>query len=193
MYNFRFKGIHHAAMVTPDMETTIRFWRDLMGLRMVLGMGEEDRRMYFFEVAPNNFLSFFEWPEVERAPYKVPGVPVKGPFIFDHISFGLETEDEMWNLAERLIAAGFFVSNVMDHGFVKAFYTYDPNGIPLEFCVENKEINVRERPLMLDESPPPIAQEGPEPDPSRWPTPEKEGSPDERIILPGRGKKRFMM
>jgi len=192
MTSYRFTGIHHVALVTGDMETTVRFWRDLLGLKLALCMGEEGRRMYFFEVSENNFLSFFEWPGVERTSYKVPGVPVKGPFLFDHLSLGLENDDLLWDLAESLIAAGFFVSNVMDHGFVKAFYTYDPNGIPLEFCVEDKDINVRERPLMLDENAPPTALEGPEPDPTRWPTPDKEQNPDERIVLPGRGKKRFM-
>lgn len=192
MEGFRFTGTHHVALVTGDMETTVRFWRDLLGLRLVLGMGEDGRRMYFFQVTDKNFLSFFEWPGVERVPYKVPGAPVTGPIFFDHLSFAMDTDDELWNLAERLIAAGFFVSNVMDHGFVKAFYTYDPNGIPLEFCVENKDIDIRNHPLMLDDNPPPIALEGSEPDPTRWPTPEKEGSRDERVVLPGRGKKRFM-
>jgi len=97
--------------------------------------------------------------------------------------------EELRNLAERLIAAGSFVSNVMDHGMVKAFYTYDPNGIPIEFCVE--EIDLRSNPRMLDEEPSDTAKEGFLPDPHRWPTPDEDSRPDERIVLPGKGKKRF--
>ena len=192
MYDFTFTGIHHTALVTGDMETTVRYWRDLLGMRLVLTLGEEGQRLYFFEVSENNYLSFFEWPGVERMTYKVPGVPVTGEFSFDHISLGLASEDDLWNLAERLIAGGFFVSNVMDHGFLKAFYTYDPNGIPIEFCVDDPAIDPRAEPRILDDDPSPTALEGPEPDHSRWPTPEKERNKDERIVIPGKGKKRFM-
>ncbi|MCI5193697.1 MAG: VOC family protein [Candidatus Electrothrix sp. AU1_5] len=45
-----FRGIHHLAMVTADMEATIRFWRDLIGLRLIHGFGEVDFRQYFFEI-----------------------------------------------------------------------------------------------------------------------------------------------
>jgi len=189
MYNFSFKGIHHVALATNDMDTTVRFWRDLLGMRIVLTMGEDGRRMYFLEVSGVNMLAFFEWPEVERVEKKPPGVPVTGPFMMDHISFQLGSMDELWNLADRLIAAGFFVSNVMDHGMVKAFYTFDPNGIPIEFCVE--QMDLRSKPRQLDEEPSDTALEGLEPDPSRWPSPQGESRPDERIVLPGKGRKRF--
>jgi len=191
MYKFRFKGMHHVAMATNDIDTTVRFWRDLLGMRLVLAAGGDGRRMYFFEVSDETFLAFFEWPEVERVEKKPPGAPVKGPFAMDHISFALGSMDELWNLAERLIAAGFFVSNVMDHGLVRAFYTFDPNGISIEFCVESEEMDLRKKPMLLDEDPSDTALEGPEPDSTRWPTPPEESRPDERIILPGRGRRWF--
>jgi len=72
---------------------------------------------------------------------------------------------------------------------VKAFYTFDPNGIPIEFCVE--QIDLRKKPRQLDEEPSDTALEGLEPDPSRWPSPQGESRPDERIVLPGKGRKRF--
>jgi len=191
MYNFRFKGFHHIALATGDIDTTVRYWRDLLGMRIVLGLGEPRRRMYFFEISETSLIAFFEWPGLERVPYKVPGEPVEGPYVFDHISFWLESMDDLWELAERLIAGGFFVSNVMDHGFVKAFYTFDPNGIPIEFCVENEELDVRGRPRVLDEDPPETVREGLDPDPKRWPRPDKPSDPDDRIVLPGRGRKKY--
>lgn len=33
----KFNGINHLAMVTGDMDMTIRFWRDLLGMRLVAG------------------------------------------------------------------------------------------------------------------------------------------------------------
>jgi len=63
------------------------------------------------------------------------GRPVRGPFIFDHVSFGVETEEELWELKDKLKAAGFEVSDVIDHGFIHSIYSFDPNGIPIEFSV----------------------------------------------------------
>ena len=83
-----FTGINHLAMVTGDMDATIRFWRDLLGMRLVAGLGKPGFRHYFFEISAQDMIAFFEWPEVEKIPLKDHGVPVKGPFAFDHISFG---------------------------------------------------------------------------------------------------------
>jgi catechol 2,3-dioxygenase-like lactoylglutathione lyase family enzyme len=33
----RFNGVNHLAMATGDMDTTIRYWRDLLGMRLVAG------------------------------------------------------------------------------------------------------------------------------------------------------------
>ena len=35
----RYTGINHLAMATADMDATIRFWRDLLGMRLVAGLG----------------------------------------------------------------------------------------------------------------------------------------------------------
>ena len=37
------------------------------------------------------------------------GRPVSGPFIFDHVSFGVDQEDDLWELKDRLEAVGFEV------------------------------------------------------------------------------------
>jgi len=68
-------------------------------------------------------------------PEKDNGKPVKGSFIFDHVSFGVETEEKLWALKEKLDAAGFEVSDVIDHGFIHSIYSFDPNGLPIEFSV----------------------------------------------------------
>jgi len=45
------------------MDNTVRFWRDLLGMRIVLTMGEDGRRMYFLEVSGANMSAYFESPE----------------------------------------------------------------------------------------------------------------------------------
>jgi len=57
----KFNGINHLAMATDDMDMTIHFWRDLIGVRLVAGLGNGKYRYYFFELAPHDMIAFFEW------------------------------------------------------------------------------------------------------------------------------------
>lgn len=187
----RFKGINHLAMATGDMDRTIRFWRDLLGMRLVAGLGQPGYRHYFFEISENDLLAFFEWPDVEPVEEKDHGYPVKGPVVFDHISFGVENEDQLWELKDRLETAGFPVSGMIDHGFIRSIYTWDPNGIPIEFSVDVEDVDVRGKPQIRDKQPTEMAQEGPDPVPERWPEPKRFTPPAERKVFPGAGSELF--
>lgn len=102
----RFNGVNHLAMATGDMDRTIRFWRDLLGMRLVAGLGKPGYRHYFFQLSDMDLVAFFEWPGVKPMSEKNHGSPVQGPFIFDHVSFGVETEEDLWELKDKLEAAG---------------------------------------------------------------------------------------
>ena len=90
----RYKGVNHLALATGDMAATIRFWRDLLGLRLVGGLGKPGYRHYFFELGPHDYIAFFEWPGIEPLEEKDHGVPVTGPHAFDHLSMGVEEQDD---------------------------------------------------------------------------------------------------
>ncbi len=188
---YKLTGLNHLALVTQDMDKTIHFWRDLLGMRLVVGLGSPGYRQYFFEISENDLVAFFEWPDVEPVPYKRHGDPVSGPFMFDHVSFGVEKEEDLWELADKLAEADFPVSDVIDHGFIHSIYTYDPNRIPLEFSHNVKGVDIRKNPLMADKAPPPAALEGPDPVPGWWPEVEEPTPEDERIITPGEGSGMF--
>jgi catechol 2,3-dioxygenase-like lactoylglutathione lyase family enzyme len=113
-----FTGFHHCAFATGDMDMTVRWWRDLLGLRLVYATGEPGYRQYFFEVSPDSLVSFFEWPEVRKIKPKTHGAPAKGPLAFDHVCIGVEDEEALWDISARLAAAEQPVSDVIDHGFV---------------------------------------------------------------------------
>jgi catechol 2,3-dioxygenase-like lactoylglutathione lyase family enzyme len=182
-----YTGIHHLAMVTGDMDGTIRFWRDLLGMRLIAGLGSRGYRHYFFEICGRDMIAFFEWPDVQPIPEKDHGVPVKGPFAFDHIAFGVDGEAALWDLKDRLEAAGFWVSEVIDHGFIHSVYTFDPNRIPIEFSCPVSAVDLRKSPKMLDRHAGPIAREGPEPRPEAWPPVTRATPADQRMVFPGEG------
>lgn len=165
----KYTGINHLAMATEDMDRTILFWRDLLEMRMIAGLGEPGFRHYFFEIAANDVIAFFEWDGVEAAAPRVHGTPVKGPFLFDHVSFGVENNDNLWELKDKLVAAGFPCTDVKDHGFIHSVYAHDPNGIPIEFSWQVDGIDIHKNPILADSLPSEIAKEGAEPQPARWP------------------------
>ena len=182
----KFNGINHLAMATGDMDRTIRFWRDLLGMRLVAGLGRAGFRHYFFEISDTDLIAFFEWTGVEAVSEKPHGAPVKGPFIFDHVSFGVEEKEHLWELRDRLEAAGYEVSETIDHGFIYSIYTHDPNGIPIEFSWNVEGVDIRGRPTMIDREASAVTREGAEPQPGHWPEP-KGSPPEEYAVRPGAG------
>jgi len=178
-------------MATGDMDRTIRFWRDLLGMRLVAGLGRRGYRHYFFQISDTDLLAFFEWPNVEPVADKEHGSPVSGPFIFDHVSFGVDSEDDLWEMKDRLEAAGFEVSDVIDHGFIHSIYAHDPNGIPIEFSHNVDAIDIRTELQMKDEAPSELALEGAEPKPEIWPEVTRRTPESERVVYPGAGSELF--
>jgi catechol 2,3-dioxygenase-like lactoylglutathione lyase family enzyme len=187
----RYSGVNHLAMATGNMDGTIRFWRDLLGMRMVAGIGQPGYRHYFFEISDRDMIAFFEWPGIVPAPEKEHGRPTSGPFMFDHVSFGLESIDDLWALKDRISAAGIWVSEVIDHGFIHSIYTFDPNGIPIEFSKPVENIDLRGNPFMADRDPVKTALEGPEPLYEAWPAVKKPTPRGERTVYLGAGSELF--
>jgi catechol 2,3-dioxygenase-like lactoylglutathione lyase family enzyme len=185
MDTVRYTGINHLAMVTNDMDATIRFWRDFLGMRLVAGLGTDRYRHYFFEISAQDMIAFFEWPDVENIPEKDHGVPVKGPFAFDHVSIGVESDKELRELKDRFENADMWVSEIIDHGFIHSIYAFDPNNIPIEFSAPVPGVDVRSKPRMMDRHPSIVAREGSDPVSERWPSSTKQR--DHRVY-PGEGR-----
>jgi len=185
----KYTGINHIALAAKDMDITIRFWRDLLGMRLVAGLGGPGSRQYFFEVADNCMISFFQWPDVEPVPDRDPGTPVKGPFSFDHICIELPGDEELLALKDRLEAADMWVTEIMDNGFIHSLFSTDPNNIQLEFCYRVKGVNLSAHPRMIDDAPSSITREGSEPLFNKWPSVDNPTLPEERKIYPGVLKK----
>ena len=187
----KFNGVNHLAMATGDMDKTIRFWRDLLGMRLVAGLGQPGYRHYFFQISDTDLIAFFEWRGVEPVAKKEHGRPVSGPFTFDHVCFGVETEDDLWLLKDRLEAAGFPTSDVIDHGFIHSIYAHDPNGIPIEFSHNVTGVDIRKRPQMRDKAPSRTTLEGAEPQSGIWPKVTTPTPESKRVVYLGAGSELF--
>lgn len=186
-----YTGINHLALATRDLESTIRFWRDLLGFRMILGYGYKGYKQYFFEISPHDMIAFFEWDCVESLTPKDHGAPVCAPFGFDHVSLGVGSEKDLRELKDRFEAADIWVSEVVDHGFILSVYSFDPNNIPVEFSTYAKGIDIRKNPVFRDSAPCPAASLGSEPVKGHWPEPVRMTPESEWVSYPGDGKKLF--
>lgn len=127
------RGINHLALVTPDMDATVRFWHGALGARLVATLAVGPMRHYFFQIGPQNTVAFFEWSNADITTYQKPaGIPPDFPTQFDHVSFNVADEDALHHLQDRLRASRVEVTEVVDHGFLHSIYFNDPNGIALE-------------------------------------------------------------
>ena len=158
------QGINHLALVTDDMDTTVRFWHGVLGASLVGTTATPEFRHYFFRIGEANTVAFFEYagtgvPRVE----KVAGVFDARTAQFDHLSLNVGDETALLALQERLRSFGCEVTEVIDHLVVHSIYFSDPNGIALEascWMIDPTEAPVDYAgPLFADPDPVPAVQE----------------------------------
>ena len=55
------RGINHLALITTDMDATVRFYHGVLGARVVATVGTPEFRHYFFDFGPQCTVAFFEY------------------------------------------------------------------------------------------------------------------------------------
>ncbi len=132
------RGFHHLALVTPDLDATIRFYRDVLGLvvAFVAPATEMHGRhaMIAVDGGEGSFLHFFEQPNAAIHPY-----PLATGLVFPrelgalhHVALALPDEAAGLALRARLHGLGLPVTEVMDQGPVRDVLFLDNNGLLLE-------------------------------------------------------------
>lgn len=126
-------GLNHLALVTTDMDATVRFWHQVLGAEIVATVATPAFKHYFFRVGDAQTIAFFQYLDQELETFAKPaGVPYEHASQFDHLSLGLPDEQALEDLRGRLQAYGCEVTEVVDHGFIRSIYFSDPTGIALE-------------------------------------------------------------
>lgn len=127
------QGLNHLALITNDMDATVRFWHGVMGAPLVATIGTDTFRHYFFEFGPQSSVAFFEYVGKHTPMISKPaGVYDERAGQFDHLSMDLPDEQALLALRQRLLGVGTEVTEVVDHGLMRSIYFTDPNGIALE-------------------------------------------------------------
>ena len=167
------KGINHLAFITSDMVKTIRFYRDMLNLKLSTGIGHDGYRHYFFQFPDGvTHVAFFEYDGATAMSRKFPGDRTNLPLGFDHVSFTVDSRKDLFALKDKLEAADIEVEGAVDHGIFWSIYFYDPvNNIPLEATWQFMDI--LQFPAISEDDPLDIVAEGADLQTGHWPVVER--------------------
>ena len=65
-------GIHHLALLSSDVERTVRFYQEMLGFPLTDIFENRDYRgsnHFFFDIGNGNGLAFFDFPGLDLGPY----------------------------------------------------------------------------------------------------------------------------
>jgi catechol 2,3-dioxygenase-like lactoylglutathione lyase family enzyme len=122
------RGLHHTALISSDVERTIRFYQDVVGFPLTELIENRDypgSSHFFFDLGHGNLLAFFDFPGLDLGPY----AEVLGGL--HHLAISVDPEH--WAAAvERLDAAG--VAHEVHSGV--SVYFRDPDGARIELIAD---------------------------------------------------------
>ena len=132
--------LHHFAYRAKDAEETRHFYEDILGLPMyhiiqsdvVPSTGEYcPYTHFFFRLQDGSFIAFFDLGDDEAA-QPSPNTPAW----VNHISFRVNSVQDLLDMKARLEAEGVNVLGVTDHHIFKSIYFFDPNGVRMELTAQ---------------------------------------------------------
>ena len=122
------RGLHHTALISGDVERTIRFYQDVLGFPLTELIENRDypgSSHFFFDIGHDNLLAFFDFPGLDVGPY----AEVLGGLHHCAIS----VDPERWEaLVGRLEEAG--VEHEVHSGV--SVYFRDPDGARIELIAD---------------------------------------------------------
>ncbi len=122
------RGLHHTALISSDVERTVRFYQDLLEFPLTELIDNRDypgSSHFFFDIGNGNLLAFFDFPGLDVGPY----AEVLGGL--HHVAISVDPVH--WDrLAAKLTEAG--VEHVV-HSEVSIYFR-DPDGARLELIAD---------------------------------------------------------
>jgi catechol 2,3-dioxygenase-like lactoylglutathione lyase family enzyme len=122
------RGIHHTALLSSDVERTIKFYQGILEFPLTEIFENRDYKgsnHFFFDVGNGNLLAFFDFPGLDLGPY----TEVLGGL--HHIAISV-TKEKWEYLRDRLAAAE--VPYQEESG--TSVYFRDPDGVRLELLAD---------------------------------------------------------
>ncbi|MEU1201814.1 VOC family protein [Streptomyces sp. NPDC005813] len=122
------RGVHHVALLSSDVERTVRFYQGVLGFPLTEMIENRDYKgstHFFFDLGHGNLLAFFDFPGLDLGPYQ----EVLGGL--HHLA--ISVDPATWRqLRERLDAAGVEYAEESS----TSIYFRDPDGVRVELLAE---------------------------------------------------------
>src|SRR6195952_1591029 len=122
------RGLHHTALISSDVETTVRFYQDVLGFPLTELIENRDypgSSHFFFDIGNGNLLAFFDFPGLDVGPY----AEVLGGL--HHLAISMEPS--RWQeIVRRFDEAGV---EPTIHSEVSVYFT-DPDGARIELIAD---------------------------------------------------------
>ena len=118
------RGVHHVALLSADVERTVRFYQDVLEFPLTELFENRDYKgstHFFFDIGHGNALAFFDFPGLDLGPY----AEVLGGL--HHLAISVEP-DTWTRLKANLDEAGV----PYEHISGASLYFSDPDGARLE-------------------------------------------------------------
>ncbi len=122
------KALGHAVLRVRDLERSLEFYRDTLGLKEV---GRYGNRMVFLSCGENHHDLALQ--QIGK------GAPAPDPGAVGLYHLAFKVGDDFQDLVEmkkRLEAAGVRILGASDHTVSKALYVLDPDGIEIELYTD---------------------------------------------------------
>ena len=125
-------GLHHVSLVCSDLERTVKFYTEILGLTLLEKTVNADnpkvRHFYFGDErrTPGMLVTFFEYPTLP------PGYMGGGSVA--HFAIGVENEAELLKWKEKLEQNKIEVMGPKDRKYFKSIYFKDPDGAIVELA-----------------------------------------------------------
>jgi len=129
-------GWDHVTLVGSNADDTVAFYRDVLGLPLVVRQPNLDRESVehlFFDAGDGRLVTFFVDESRDSVDEQEPGIGA-----VHHLAFRVAPE-ELPAIRDRLLDAGHDVSE-FDRGAFHSLYTHDHNGLVIELAADKYEI-----------------------------------------------------
>ena len=138
----RIAGLHHITLLVGDVERSLGFYRNVLGMRLVKQTTNEDdrgaRHLFFGdeEGRPGTLITCLEYPDLDEGSV--------GRGSTHHFALAVETEEELAGWHGYLRSRGIPCTDVMDRTYFKSLYMRDPDGHIIELATAGPGLTVDE-------------------------------------------------
>lgn len=128
----RLTGLHHITLICGDLERSVAFYRDVLGLALVReGHNDDDpgaRHFWFGDAAgtPGTLISVMEYPQMPEG--------TSGRGSEHHFAFAVDSPEEQVAWRDYLRGRGVQCTDVFDRGGFRSIYLRDPDGHIVEIA-----------------------------------------------------------